>query len=55
MGILKLEYDLGFTHIVQASKGTMKRLEAISPIEINSEEYKNKKIYITRLIRSILQ
>ena len=43
MGILKLEYDLGFTHIVQASKGTMKRLEAISPIEINSEEYKNKK------------
>nr|DAR08865.1 MAG TPA: hypothetical protein [Caudoviricetes sp.] len=33
MGILKLEYDLGFTHIVQASKGTMKRLEAISPIE----------------------
>ena len=48
MGILKLEYDLGFTHIVQASKGTMKRLEAISPIEINSEEYKNKKdIYYT--------
>ena len=48
MGILKLEYDLGFTHIVQASKGTMKRLEAISSIEINSEEYKNKKdIYYT--------
>lgn len=48
MGILKLEYDLGFTHIVQASNGTMKRLEAISPIEINSEEYKNKKdIYYT--------
>lgn len=48
MGILKLEYDLGFTHIVQASKGKMKRLEAISPIEINSEEYKNKKdIYYT--------
>ncbi len=48
MGVLKLEYDLGFTHIVQASKGTMKRLEAISPIEINSEEYKNKKdIYYT--------
>lgn len=48
MGILKLEYDLGFTHIVQASKGTMKRLEVISPIEINSEEYKNKKdIYYT--------
>ena len=48
MGILKLEYDLGFTHIVQASKGTMKRIEAISPVEINSEEYKNKKdIYYT--------
>ena len=48
MGILKLEYDLGFTHIVQASNGTMKRLEAINPIEINSEEYKNKKdIYYT--------
>lgn len=48
MGVLKLEYDLGFTHIVQASNGTMKRLEAISPIEINSEEYKNKKdIYYT--------
>lgn len=48
MGILKLEYDLGFTHIVQASKGIMKRLEAISPIEINSEDYKNKKdIYYT--------
>lgn len=48
MGILKLEYDLGFTHIVQASNGTMKRLEAVSPIEINLEEYKNKKdIYYT--------
>jgi len=48
MGILKLEYDLGFTHIVQASNGAMKRLEAISPIEINSKEYKNKKdIYYT--------
>ena len=48
MGVLKLEYDLGFTHIVQASNGTMKRLEAISPIEINSDEYKNKKdIYYT--------
>lgn len=48
MGVLKLEYDLGFTHIVQASNGTMKRLEAISPIEIKSEEYKNKKdIYYT--------
>ena len=48
MGIAQLEYDLGFTHIVQASNGTMKRLEAISPIEINSEEYKNKKdIYYT--------
>lgn len=48
MGVLKLEYDLGFTHIVQASNGTMKRLEAISPMEINSEEYKNKKdIYYT--------
>lgn len=48
MGILKLEYDLGFTHIVQATNGAMKRLEAISPIEINAEEYKNKKdIYYT--------
>lgn len=48
MGLLKLEYDLGFTHIVQASNGAMKRLEAISPIEINSKEYKNKKdIYYT--------
>lgn len=48
MGILKLEYDLGFTHIVQASKGTMKRLEAVNPLEINLEEYKNKKdIYYT--------
>ena len=48
MGILKLEYDLGFTHIVQASKGKMKRLEAVNPLEINSEEYENKKdIYYT--------
>lgn len=48
MGILKLEYDLGFTHIVQASNGTMKRLEAVNPLEINLEEYKNKKdIYYT--------
>ena len=48
MGILKLEYDLGFTHIVQASKGKMKRLEAVNPLEINLEEYKNKKdIYYT--------
>ena len=34
MGILKLEYDLGFSHIVQASKGKMKRLEAVNPLEI---------------------
>lgn len=48
MGILKLEYDLGFTHIVQASKGKMKRIEAVNPLEINLEEYKNKKeIYYT--------
>lgn len=48
MGILKLEYDLGFTHIVQASNRTMKKLEAISPIEINLKEYKNKRdIYYT--------
>lgn len=48
MGILKLEYDLGFTHIVQASKGKMKRLKAVNPLEINLEEYKNKKeIYYT--------
>lgn len=48
MGILKLEYDLGFSHIVQASKGKMKRLEAVNPLEIKIEEYKNKKdIYYT--------
>lgn len=48
MGILKLEYDLGFTHIVQASKGKMKRIEVVNPLEIKLKEYKNKKdIYYT--------
>lgn len=48
MGILKLEYDLGFTHIVQASKGKMKRLEAVNPLEIKLKQYKNKKdVYYT--------
>lgn len=48
MGILKLEYDLGYTHLVQACKGNMKQLGAYSPIEIDKEEYRNKKdIYYT--------
>ncbi len=48
MGILKLKYDLGFTHIIQAENGKMRRIEAVSPIEINFEEYKNKKdVYYT--------
>lgn len=42
MGILKLEYDLGYTHIVQATNRKMRRIGAYSPIEIDKEEYKNK-------------
>ena len=48
MGILKLEYDLGYTHIVQAANDEMKRIGAYSPIEIDLKEYKDKKdIYYT--------
>lgn len=48
MGIVKLEYDLGFTHIVQALDKKMNRIGAYSPIEIDVEEYKNKRdIYYT--------
>lgn len=48
MGIVKLEYDLGFTHIAQAKNKEMKRIGAYSPIDIDIEEYKNKRdIYYT--------
>lgn len=48
MGILKLEYDLGYTHIVQAINNNMKRIGACSPIEIDIDEYKDKRdIYYT--------
>lgn len=48
MGIVKLEYDLGFTHIVQVKNKEMKRIGAYSPIEIDIEEYQNKSdIYYT--------
>ena len=48
MGIVKLEYDLGYTHIVQAINKDMKRIGAYSPIEIDVEEYKNKRdVYYT--------
>lgn len=48
MGILKLEYDLGYIHIVQAINKNMKRIGACSPIEIDREEYKNKRdVYYT--------
>ena len=48
MGILKLEYDLGYTHIVQAINKNMKRIGAYSPIEIDIDEYKDKRdIYYT--------
>ena len=48
MGILKLEYDLGYTHIVQAINKNMKRVGAFSPIEIDIDEYKDKRdIYYT--------
>ena len=48
MGIVKLEYDLGYTHIVQAINKDMKRIGAYSPVEIDIEEYKNKRdIYYT--------
>ncbi|WP_099330282.1 helix-turn-helix transcriptional regulator [Clostridium paraputrificum] len=48
MGILKLEYDLGYTHIVQAINKNMKRIGACSPIEIDIDEYKDKRdIYYT--------
>lgn len=48
MGILKLEYDLGYTHIVQAINKNIKRIGAYSPIEIDIDEYKDKRdIYYT--------
>ena len=48
MGILKLEYDLGYTHIVQAINKNMKRIGSYSPIEIDIDEYKDKRdIYYT--------
>ena len=48
MGILKLEYDLGYTHIVQSINKNMKRIGAYSPIEIDIDEYKDKRdIYYT--------
>ena len=48
MGILKLEYDLGYTHIVQAINKDMKRIGAYSPVEIDIEDYKNKRdVYYT--------
>lgn len=48
MGILKLKYDLGYIHIVQAVNEDMKRIGAYSPIELDIEDYKNKRdIYYT--------
>ena len=48
MGIEKLKYDLGYTHVVQAINKDMKRIGAYSPIEIDVEEYKNKRdVYYT--------
>ena len=48
MGIVKLEYDLGYTHIVQAINKDMKRIGAYSPVEIDIEDYKNKRdVYYT--------
>lgn len=48
MGIVKLEYDLGYTHIVQAINKDMKRMGAYSPVEIDIEDYKNKRdVYYT--------
>lgn len=47
-GNLAKKYDLGFTHIVQASGETMKRLIACDPEEININDYEGKKdIYYT--------
>lgn len=48
MGVLKLKYDLGYTHIVQAINKNMKRIGAYSPVEIDIKEYKDKRdIYYT--------
>lgn len=43
MGVLKLDYDLGFTHIVQATSKGMRLIGAYAPNEIEIEEYKNKR------------
>lgn len=48
MGVLKLEYDLGYTHIVQANKKGMKLIGAYNLININKKDYINKKdVYYT--------
>lgn len=48
MAILKLKYDSGFTHIVQAKNGTMKRLGAYNSEELNLNNFdKEKDIYYT--------
>lgn len=48
MGILKLKYDTGFTHIIQAKNGTMKRLKACNLEELNLHEFNSKEdIYYT--------
>ena len=44
----KYEYDLGYTHIVQAKNGRMKRLIACSPDVLGEYDFKDKKdIYYT--------
>ena len=48
MAILKLKYDSGFTHIVQAKNGTMKRLGAYNSEELNINDFEKKQdIYYT--------
>lgn len=48
MGILKLKYDTGFTHIIQAKNGTMKRLKSCNLEELNLHEFNSKEdIYYT--------
>ena len=48
MAILKLKYDSGFTHIVQAKNGKMIRLQACNSEELNLNDFdKEKDIYYT--------
>ena len=48
MGILKLKYDSGFIHIVQAKNGKMVRLKACNSEELNLNNFdKEKDIYYT--------